>query len=394
VKELDPRRSMICWHESHVGNHEGIFAQGFRTREERLYVALHPGWPMILGRKFAKRFTLYALEIPLVGPEAWTIGVDCIIGLWECHLRRAIPRERIVDHVDSDEPRAWPRFARGDGEARREPLPAEFPKLERYPGWIPDVDRFLGNCREAIAEHARDAAAAVLGALHLVHSNAGHAPTSDIPLLGDVLPRLLVEDHRLDPGTRRAAADVLMREEIVWLPLATRLAPPRTLLHAALLAAFAHGAPRHDRAAKDAFARMCASGLEERHARHLGVIHELLRGGRLASRDLADADAQTMEALVQVVRQVPLGTDGGRRALDAVAAMPEPLADLGLVELLRHRRSVPSRARRHLVQLLRSRVPRIRAALEEIAASMDGQPQKQALWLLGKGTLSSEKEDD
>lgn len=384
MKDLDPRLHFVCWHESRIANHESILAQGLRPREERIYVALHPHLPLHLGRKFAGHFALYTLVLPLSGPDAWTIGVDCMPGMWESHLRRPIPREAIVDHFDATDPAAWPRCEGRDGPPRRAPLPMDMAVLEGYPGWLPEAGPFLERSRAAVTEHAKNGPTAVLGALYLIHGSACKPPPADVDLIGRSLPRILVEDLRLDPTTLRAAADVLSHLGVAWLATAATLSPPRTIQRASLLAAFAQETPKRDEPNKDPFLRACASALPERHARHLHVIHGLLRGHEVQATDLHDADAPTMEALVQVVRQVPLGTAGGHRALDAVAAMPEPLADLALMELLRHQRSVPSRARRYLVQLLRPRVPRLRAALEHIVATMGGRPHKHALWLLGR----------
>jgi hypothetical protein len=381
---LDPRTHLLCWHATAIANYDAILANGFRAREERVYVAVHPTHPLWLGRKFNHPCVLFTLALPLTGDQAWTIGSDCMIGHWECYLRRAVPRTCIIDHCEPEAAAAWPRFGVSGMAARSQIVPG-LDATGGYAGWLPDPVDFLKRCRETLCEFSSNGTTAVLAALYLAYDRSKTTETAATDMVSSAMLHALVSDSHVDPGTRRAAADILAHHSVSWLPRAARLPPPASFAHALLVTALGRRAPGSDQD-KDTLAGACSRALDERRARHLAAFDIVLCGGKLPAQAFSDADSHTLTGLVDVVRQVPLGTAIGKCALDAIASLPESLADQGLVELLRHQRAVPSRARQHLAMLLGSRVDRIRPALQVIAESMDGRPQRIALRLLGKQT--------
>jgi len=378
----DPAQTLRCWHATTQPFAERILAEGLIPREGRIYTSLHPYWPIVLKRDQTRRFTLMGIELPLTGSDAWSFGTDFGLGAWETFLRRPVAAAHIVDRVDGDDDCAWPRFAGARGAARCQPLPA-LAALDGYDGWFSDPALFSQRCQELAL--GPDGNRAALAAVYLNHFQPVEESAAMLRRVASGLAHAIVASPTIHPGSLRAIADVLNHKRIDWVGAALQipLAPlplPRLALSVAL-ARFATTSAE----SRDALLRRLRDVLPAPQARRFAAVCGLMQGVLPSVADLADADTETMDAMIDVVRLGQLGTVRGKSALDAIERLPTELADTALLELLRHRRAVPSRARRHLDRKLKRRVPRITPTLTAIANETDGRPRQVARWLLGDG---------
>jgi hypothetical protein len=361
---LNLPRTLLAWHATAAAQVDAIRVQGLRRMGKGVYIALHPGVALGYGRAFIADGALLAIVVPR-SLVRW--GGDLRLDRREGAFWSDLPPSCLVGVAPfaacSAIPSCWPAH---DGIGFHPIL---------HPGfapWLEDgtVADHLHACLDAAEADPTTALLATLYAQGLdVPRHAIIA--ARIPA---ALVRILHEARTLPLDQAVCALEMLRTYGRGWCPerpLLDRWPLPVLALWAAA-----------DRGGRLSLANRCAA---EQAAQVLAV------GEGRASGPL---DVPQTEALVALIRYGRWGQQRCRPCLDALAALPEPLAEQALLALLADLRRLPVKAREHLFRLLAPRAPRLTRALQDLAATAPWLTARMARRLLDRSAVATAGEED
>ena len=358
---------ILLWHTSPMSALPAIRKEGISLMREYVWCGTNPLRRIFHARKFTGDYILSSIALPRRSPRAF---------LWEKTRDDpdGDPHERTFDHGGggNDEVKVWTAIPREhihelftDEEVeRRLQACRKSDDAPHHTGWLPSPEAFAEECRSLLLDPGTNPEIRTHAGHYLqIMGLLIHDPDLRHPLLEIVATCSDLVDDAL-----AVCCGLISTFDQPWFEDALTLVDSADVPEAHLARMTALACARHDEEQmRAALSKHSLEGTAQLLARALPHLIASHGQDAEAAALLTAAGAPATRPLVAFLLGTRQSNPTASSIIQTLGAMPSPIAAQPLVDLLRRRRDVSSKARRTITLVLQKHLDCARHGLEQLA---------------------------